>query len=126
MPIQINRRNDLKHVLTGVVLYFLSIYTIPFILVFLLANESIMLLKYEELISIAISLVTLFFIGVLTSRKNEKHVLNVLLIGVVVLIFSVPGLFDDFSVANLIHDTFIIPVMLSGHFLNKLMSGVKN
>lgn len=123
--IQINRRYDLKHVLTGVLLYFLSIYMIPFILVFLLASESIMLVEYEELISIAISLVILFLIGVLTSRKNEKHVLNVLLIGAVVLIFSVLGLLGDFSVVNLIHDIFIIPVMLLGHFLNKLMSGVK-
>lgn len=119
------KRYDIKFIIVGVVLYFLSIYIVPLILVFLLASEPFILLRYEEVISIIISLGTLLLLGVFISRKDAAHVENVLLLGAIILIFGLPGLFIAFTVGDLIHDILIIPVMLSGHFLNKLLSGLK-
>ncbi|WP_373231869.1 hypothetical protein [Cohnella sp.] len=127
-----NRKGSIiKHVILGLVLYVVSIYGSPFLLAVLLdllkdVIDPLTVLRYEEVISITISLATLFIIGFVISSKDTAKVKSVIWFAVAILTFSLLGLFASFTVGDLIHDMLIAPVTLSGHFLNRVITNRKN
>jgi hypothetical protein len=83
-----------------------------------LIADPYVVLRFEELLSVIISLVTLFLIGLKSARGKRSSVGSILIIGGTILIIGLPNLLYSFTVVDLIHDILILPVLFCSYFIN--------
>jgi hypothetical protein len=126
------KKNTVKLVTLGVLLYFASIYGVPLVLVVLMdllknvISDPLNILQYDEVISIMTSLITLLLIGFVISRKDALNVNSVNWFAFAILLLSIFDLFVSFTIGSLIHDILVFPVTLSGHLFNKAIRNRRN
>lgn len=103
----------------------LSIYTVPYFVASLLvgldSDVSEVFLHNEEFFSIVLSLVTVFVIGLVISKKIGTQITNALTIGIPIFLINVIGLATHFTLLDLVHDILLIPIILLSNYCSRRM-----